>query len=247
VTGSEHLEHLDRARGGPFRYRVDGEVFTAPDPADLPYETILGCLHLHTLPGLAPMSLWQRHTLISRWKAHYDLPDAQQAQRLAFVVNRYRDDLEYDLRVHARLDLGETWRARRWRSLLAAIDRLPGHSYYSEALTKDPEHAKMLAEQMAASSSGDAPSDRSPLMRTWTPEVAILTDVLDAVRRLEWATFAVLAGPKAGKPPKPSPRPNSELSKAAKQAEFERRDAAHQKLADRILMRRRKKSAAEGD
>jgi hypothetical protein len=236
------LDELEAARGGTFRYRVGGVVYTAPDPVRLSLPVLFQMLQVPVpVPDDLAMPLWQREALTQRWRAHYDLPEVGQAQRLMYVVNRYRDDLDYDLRTHAGVDLGEWWRARRWRTLLATIDRLPQFSYYAEAVSLDPEHARMIAESLAArrDQNPDEESETGPPLRTWTPEVRLLTDIFDAVRSLQHTTVAINAPRgKAGDGPKPSPRPKSLLAGETKRAEFARRRAAHQSLADRVLGRK---------
>jgi hypothetical protein len=240
MSSAKELDALDAARGGPFSYRSGGHVYTTVDPADLSFDAVLMILSIGTLLAVPNMPLWKRYALTQRWAAHYDIPTIDQANRLAYVVNRYRADLEYDLRVHANVDLGEAWRSRRWRTLLATIDRLPSHSYYSEAVSQDPEHARMLAEAMAAAPESDEPASAAPPLRTWTPEVRLLTDILDAVRRVEWATIAVGSpSGKAPKPPQPAPRPKSLLSSATKRAEHDKRLAAHKTLVQRLLPHKR--------
>lgn len=241
MSTAKELDALDAARGGPFSYRSGGQIYDAPDPADLSFEAVLTILAIGTLLAVPNMALWKRYALMERWVAHYDLPTLDQANRLAYVVNRYRDDLEYDLRVHAQVDLGQAWRSRRWRTLLATIDRLPSHSYYTEAVSQDPEHARMLAEAMAALPEDDAPASASaPPLRTWTPEVRVLTDILDAVKRVEWATIAVGSpSGKAPKPPEPAERPKSLIASATKMAEYNRRKATHDALTKRLLPHKR--------
>lgn len=228
------LDQLEASRGGQFRYRHDGIVHTAPNPADLLIGEVL--LILQSCLPAPNMPLYKRLALTERWRAHYDLPEATSAQRLVYVINRYRDDLEYDLRVHARVELAELWHARRWRTLLATIDRLPQHSLYSEAVSQDPEHAKMLAKAMAERSGEEGSSDNSPPLRTWTPEVRLLTDIFDAIRNLQHTVVAVqVPKGKAGNPPEASPRPKSILAEETRRAEYDRRLGVHKSLVKRLL------------
>jgi hypothetical protein len=229
------LDQLEAARGGPFHYCHNGIVHTAPDPREMLVGHVLMVLQ-SCLPDTPPMPLYKLSALSERWAAHYDLPDGAQAQRLAYVVNRYRDDLEYDLRVHAHMDLGEQWRARRWRTLLATIDRLPQHTLYSEAVSQDPEHAKLLAKALAERDGEDGPSDKNPPLRTWTPEVRLLTDIFDAIRQLQHTIVAVqVPKGKAGNPPEPSPRPKTILAEETRKAEYQRRLGVHKSLVARLL------------
>jgi hypothetical protein len=240
MSQAPELDALDAARGGPFWYRWQGEVILAPDPATMSFELVMSCIAWDTFPGIPNMPLFKHIALARRWMAHYDLPPLSAAQRLAYVVQRYTDDVAYDLRVHAHVDLGEAWRSRRWRTLLATIDRLPSNTYFAEAVSKDEEHARMIAEHMAAAgetqgSSGPA----APPLRIWSPELRMLTQIFDAVRRVEWATIAAQAGKKAGPPPEASPTPTSLVARESKRAELHRRLEAHKALTARLLPHKR--------
>ena len=243
MTIAENLHRLDASRShdGPMTFRLDGEVLDLPDPATMPFEVVLTILHNGIIsPDHVGLTLGQVEALSHRWMAHFDLPSYADAQRLAYVVDRYSDDLAYDLRVHAQMDLAGMWRTRRWRTLLATIDRLPGHSLYAEAVSMDQEHADMLAASMAerkAASDDSAPS--GPALRTWTPEMRALTDLIDATRRVEWAVIAAAAGKGAPKPPEPLPRPTSIMAVALKKAENARRLSVHKSLTQRLLPHKR--------
>jgi hypothetical protein len=240
MSDGDNLERLDAARGGEFWYRHDGITHLAPSPADLNFQAVLAALLEELVPGTPRMPFYKREELFRRWAAHYDLPPFSSAQRLAFLVDRHTDDLDHDLRVLARIDLGQLWRERRWRTLLAAIDRLPPHCYFAEAVGKDPEHAKALAEAMAAApGSGESTGPKPPPQRIWTPEVELLTRIYDGLERLRWTTIAVAAGKKAPKPPEPSLTPTSLVQAEAKRAEFRRRKRSHDALARRMLPHKR--------
>lgn len=225
----------ERARGGPFTIRKGGQAYTLVDATTIPFERLVVILRIGALGGLPAMTLAEREEVYRRWLAHYDLLDWQSANRLLYLVDRYYDDLETDLRIYSQVDLGEAWRSRRWRFLLAAIDRLPGNSYYAEAVSKDEEHAKLLAEMKV---NGDAPSGpASPPVRIWTPEYQLMTKMYDQMRSMEHTMFVLKVGAnKAGKPPAPSPTP---ISTVAKRAEHEMRKARHDALAKRLLPHKR--------
>lgn len=239
MSAAPNLDRLDAGGGGPFWFKHDGQLHAAVNPADLSYGAVIVALHRESVPGTPNMPVFKHDHLFRRWMAHYDLLPFAAAQRLAYVVEKYADDLEFDLRNHASIDLGEAWRSRRWRTLLGAIDRLPSHCYYAEAIGKDPEHARALAEAMAQTGEGKDSGPSAPPLRTWTPEVALLTDIYDAIRHLDWTTLAVQAGNKAPKPPEPRPRPSNLLGQATKKAEHRRRLEAHQRLTQRLLPHKR--------
>lgn len=233
------LEH----GGGDFALRVDGYLVDMPDPREMHYQQVLMGLyvgHVRWTPGDIPE--WKRAAVFERWCAAWDLPSFNDARRLAYAVDHYRADLAHDLRVTAGVDLGDLWRARKWRTLLDLIDRLPGHSHYASAMANDEEYAKMVAEAMAArKKAGEAPpEDKGPALTTWTPEMAMLTNLLDAVNGVRYAVVAVQAGKKAGDPPKPARRPQTALEKAMRRAEFSRRQTAHEALVARVLPHKKK-------
>lgn len=227
------IERVEAAKGGPFIYAHRGAEYTAPDPVDLTPAQIQGAALANMVPGTPNMPLFLARALFRRWSAHYDLPAVEQMQRLAYLIDRYRDILEYDLLEHLGVDPGALWRARRWRYLLNLIDRLPRHSYYYEAVANDEEHAKMLAKAMASREAGDG-GPKGPPIHTWTPEVSALTEVLDAVRNVAY-TVAAVNSTKRIEPPKPAQRPVTALDRLMKRERHEARQATHQKLVARLL------------
>lgn len=232
------IEQIEAARGGPFLYASRGEVYTAPSPVDLTPARLLNAMAANMVPGTPNMPLFRARALFRAWSAHHDLPSLQQAQRLAYLLNRYRDILEYDLLEHLGADPGALWRERRWRYLLNLIDRLPRHSYYYEAVANDEEHAEMLAKAMAQREQGDSTGPTGPPIHTWSPEVAALHDVLDAVRNVSY-TVAAVNSQKRIEPPKPAPRPVTALDRLMKRERHRERQAKHQSLVARLLPHKR--------
>lgn len=230
-----NADALDLAKGGPFRYRLDGEDLTGPDPADLHYQVVLLALNDEVMPGTPrDMAYWKVRALFERWQAHYDLPGFDQARRLAYVVDHYIDTLTYDLQSHLRVDMGDLWRSRRWGTLLAYIDRLPRWSLYYETVANDPEHADMVAKALAEGGERDDSAVSSgPPLSTWTPEVERIVELIDAVKALHYIIPASQGG--KGKPPPPLERPTTLLESARKRGEFSRRKAKHDALARRML------------
>lgn len=223
--------------------RHQGELLDLPDPRELNYQAVLAILQSGHVPVAAgDLPLWKDTLIFERWSAAYDLPDFTSAQRLAYLVDHYRSAIVYDLRVFASVDLGELWRARRWRTLLDLIDHLPGHGWYAASVSMDPEHARMMAESMAArrdAGEADAAEDSGPPLVHWTPEYAKLTDILDAIRHLDHTTAAVQVGKAAGPPPEPSPRPITPIQRELKAAEYRRRKQNHETLVARLLPHKR--------
>lgn len=230
------LEH----GGGYFHVHIDGETLDMPDPREKHYQWVLMVLRAEHVPDEYELTMpgWKADVVFERWCAAWDLPAFDDARRLAYLVDNYRASLSSDLLTFSNLDLGELWRARRWQTLLDVIDRLPSHSWYSATVAKDEEHARMIAESIAARGPGAAAEDSGPSLTSWTPEVAVLTDVLDAINQVRYAVVAVQAGKKAGDPPKSSPRPITALARAFKKAENDRRKSAHESLVARVLPRK---------
>lgn len=241
----ENLDILEAATGGPFVLRHKGMLYPLLGPAQMHYQRVLACLqegHHPFLPGNMPE--WKRALAFQRWSAHYGLPDFGSAQRLAYLVDRYRSELTYDLRQFG-VDLGDLWRSRQWRTLLDLIDHLPSHSWYSAAVAEDEEHAELLRKAMAERGGDERSSKpKGPPLTTWTPEVATMTEVLDAVRFLTYVTAAA-GGSQSAKPPPPAPRPHSLLADAMKRSEFDRRQEKHNALAARLLPHKRPKGPEE--
>lgn len=229
-----NLEVIEAASGGPFVVLLDGRLYELPDPADMAFMDVLRCLQNQHLPAMPPMREWQRAKTFSEWAAHYDLPDFVSAQRLAYLLDRYRSAIVYDLQSFAGADIGALWRSRRWRTALDLIDHLPGHSWYSEAVSGDEEHAAMIAESLAAREAEGEQVRKGPPITSWTPEVAAITELTDAVRHLTYVTAAV-QGDKTSKPPEPLPRPQTPLEAAMKRASWSARKAKHDSIVARML------------
>lgn len=232
----DFLEH----GGGHFHLRWHGELTAFKSPREMHYQNVLAALYLGHAPGTpGDLKEWQRRLVFERWCAAWDLPDFQSARRLAYLVDHYRPAISHDLSVYTHFDLGELWRSRRWTLILDIVDRLPAHSQYAAAVSMDEDHAKMMAESLAARKASGDEQDHGPALTTWTPEVAMLANVLDAVRNVSHAVVAVQAGKKAPPAPDPVPRPRTPLEKAMARAEFARKKAAHESLAARVLPHKR--------
>jgi hypothetical protein len=229
----DFLEH----GGGSAALMLNGDLIALPDPTTKHYQWVLMALALEYVPGTpGDIPHWKHEQVFDRWRAAWDLPTFNEGRRLAYLVDHYRAALNNDLRVHAGVDLGALWRARRWVTLLDLVDRLPSHSHYSATVANDEEHAKLIAKAIAErKAAGEQPEDNGPALTTWTPEVAVMTQVLDAVNQVRYAVVATQVGKKAGDPPKPARRPVTALEKAARTAELRRRKAAHDSLVARVL------------
>lgn len=233
----DFLEHGGAADGSPPVIRHLGYDLPMDNPRERHFQWVLLALAVRYVPSI-PHDLpdWKRELAFEHWRAGWNLPRFEDARRLAYIVDRHRGALTHDLLVVAGLDLGEEWRARRWARLLDIIDRLPAHSHYSAAVAADEEHARLLAEAMAArKAEGDDEKDAGPAITTWSPEVAVLTRVVDELKSVRYAVLASQLGKKAGDPPRPEPRPVTAIQAAIKRAEHARRKAAHESLVARVL------------
>jgi hypothetical protein len=228
------IDRIEAARGGPLRFLLDGERYRIADPKGVGYQLILAVLHDPRYLTDLRMPEWKRTALAQAWAAHYDLPEFNHAKRLCYLVDRYADPLISDLRRHAGIDMLELWRDRRWRTLLAIIDRLPPQSAYAVSVSEDPEHSEMLANALAERAENEDGETKGPSAATWTPEVDVLTALRDDVRILTY-TVRASNGDKKAQPPKPLPRPFTPLERAQKKAEFSRRKSKHDSLVARML------------
>lgn len=219
--------------GSPFAIRVGTELLQLPDPAGMHFQAVLMHLAAKIAPGTPDCADWKRQLIFDRWCAAYDLPIFQDAQRLAYLVDHYRSAIVYDLKTYVHEDLGELWRRRRWRTLLDILDHLPSHSWYSATVNMDPEHAKMLAESIAARAASGEDENKGPHLTTWTPEMSMLAKVIDAIKGVSW-TVAAVNGQKPAEP-KPEPRPRTPIELEMKRAEYARKKANHESLVARLL------------
>jgi hypothetical protein len=230
-----NIAALEAAHGGRFRFRHAGEGYTIPGPESLKIYQILAILEQEHIPGIPNMPEWKRALVFQRWMAHYDLPDLRSLQRLVTLVERYRPQLEFDLQTVVGVDLTTAWRERRFRFLLNMIDHLPSATWYYEAVMSDPDHidAIVKAEREAPQDEGDG-KPKAPPFHTWSPELAAITDVLDAVRDVAHTVAQVQSEKKIKQPPR-APRPVSPLEEARREAAAARRLAKHRALAKRLL------------
>ena len=104
------------------------------------------------------------------------------------------------------------------------IDRLPAWSAFSEARLSDPEFAEQV-ERLATETKGPPPP---PPLSEFTPQVAMLADIMDRLGDVVIATIAS----QGGKPPKipPAPRPKTAVDRLRAQRERE----AHESLVAEV-------------
>jgi len=134
--------------------------------------------------------------------AHHggDLP------RLVWLLDRYGDHIEADLRARG-IDVLDLWRGRLSpRALLNQIDHLPRDSSYQDALAQDDE----VAERIIAIPGDGKPA--TPRLTEFSPVVEVLAVLVDRMGELIRLTSQAHGG-KPG-PMKPHPRPVTAADRA---------------------------------
>jgi hypothetical protein len=112
------------------------------------------------------------------------------------------------------------------------IDHLPRNTYYWQAVSTDEEHAEMLIRARQ----GQGAVDASPPLSTWSPEVGVLADLVDAVNALRHAFVAVNSKPGANPKFEPYARPRSVMEKV----QAKDRARRHTELVGRVLPHKRR-------
>lgn len=140
---------------------------------------------------------------------------------LATELDRYGEGIEYDLQqlgvnlYDFVLDSGR-W---PWSKFARLLRQLPIGGGYNTARITNVALAQELAdeEDRLAAAGETPPSDNRPPARGWTPELEELTQIKDALMRVEHGMYAT--SPKHKKitapPPKPSKRPKLAKERAA--------------------------------
>lgn len=116
------------------------------------------------------------------------------------------------------------WQRRDLRYLLNLIDHLPRDSFFSEAVAQDEDHARMLLAHPSSRGS----TAYAPPLSTWSPEVELLTSILDAVQ-----TAGIMSANVQGAKlpaPKPAPRPRTAVERLRTRAALEQ----HESLVARL-------------
>jgi len=227
------LDQLDAEKTGPFAVLVDGERRVVPAASALPWKSVVACAtspHYFALLAWPPdvrLKAWQIEAAQKAWRIHNGLPDPAQIRRLTYMIERYHDGIEYDLRTKAGVHLGELWRSRRWRELLVYMDHLPTDSHKNRLMVNDEEY-------MSAVLSQESQGDNRPSMAEWSQTNAMLAKLIDAVNRNTAVTHAVSQGTKGKLDFPPEPRPGNAVDKIKYRKEKE----AHEVMTSMLLPRR---------
>jgi hypothetical protein len=230
------LDALDGETGGLMRVRHGKHVVTLQPATDLSWQGAMAAAVdaydfgrrvwpiAHRLPYRA---LKQVQTA---WRRHNGLPDTPAScRRLAYMMSKYGDGVEFDLRNHLGLSAGELWRGRRWREMLAYIDMLPTNSHMNRLLVSDEEYMEIVVLQREKN-----PTPSRPSMAEFSMTNSLLMQLIDAVN-LNTAINKAIANPKGPKPRiDPVPRPYTAEEKVSRQIQ----KARHEELVSMLLPKR---------
>jgi len=219
------LDQLDAEKLGPFTVLVNGEPRVVPAAADLHWKSVVAAgtsphwFAVLAWPADVPLKAWQIEAAQHAWCQHNGLPAPEQIRRLTFMIEKYHDGIEYDLRDKLGVRLGELWRERRWRELLNYIDLLPSNTHKNRLMANDEEYMTAVMEQAQE-------GDGRPSMADWSPEVAAIVKLTDAVNRVAMVTHAVSPNTKGKMDLRPEPRPST----AADKIRYRKEKKAHEEL-----------------
>lgn len=229
------LDQFDAELAGPMRVK-DGDAIVVIQPAtEFHWRAVAAACHdLDAFVGLiwppeTPVRHWKRwkvDVIHRAWIRHNGLVAMPDLQRLVYMMERYTDGIEYDLRNHLGLSAGEMWRQRRWRELINYIDLLPTDTHKNRLLTQDEEHM----EAIIASQKGDL-GDTKPSMAQWGQLESMVAVLIDAVNRNTEVTHAVAPGKKRPLRIAPYPRPAT----AAEKVEMQIQKKKHEEMVALLL------------
>lgn len=229
------LDQFDAEVAGPMWVKDGDAVVAIPPATEFHWRAVASACH--SLDGFValiwppetPVRHWKRwkvDTIHRAWIRHNGLLAMPHLQRLIYMMERYADGIEYDLRNHLGLDAGAMWRDRRWRELMAYIDMLPTDSHKNRLLTNDEEHM----EAILASQKGDR-GDTKPSMANWGQLESMVAVLIDAVNRNTEVTHAVAQGKKKPLRIPPYPRPAT----AAEKVEHAIQKKKHEEMVALLL------------
>lgn len=217
------LDVVERERGGPLSVRERGRVVELPSARDLPWRTVaMAATDAHAFvafvwPAGESITAWKIDLAQRRWCEHNGLPDRALVGWLTSMLDRHYEAIEYDLRVR-NVSAGDLFRDRRWRELAVYIQGLPGDSKFSEALMNDEEYL-----ESTLSREKDDGRPRGPKLSEWSLTNALLTKLIEEVRRNTAMTQAAAGG-------KPQPiqaelRPQTMADSVRRRLEKQRHDS----------------------
>ena len=237
---------LDREQPGePFTARVGGTVLRFRPAADVPahlllryaadWRMFLGYLVVNTEDlGAADFAWWKAEHLLRLYRRHHGLCETpDQDARLFHMLDQkeYAEAIEADLHEVYRVDLGELWRARRWRKLLGLVDRLRRHTHFSEVVSQDEDLARMLLDAEEAEKRQNAATS-SRRMAEFTVEAELLSVVADRLAEILQVQVAQKGG--RSRAIKPQPRPKTAVAELRYRREMKHVDFTLDRVFGRV-------------
>lgn len=248
MSDLEALTLLDLERSERFSLAGDAHVDLVP-AADLQWQMVAECcendaVFIRHVAGSRRMPRREIGDLRRSWVTHQGLLDGDDLRRLVWMVGTFARPLAVDLRRLYGLSLGDLWRERRWRELLTLIDYLPRATWSQMAIANHPEHAERMAKAIAQrkleSFDAEGEEESGPPLIDYTPEVAMLANVVDAVSSVRHAIIQVNSEKgKTPKAPPPMPRPRTLVDRLVEKQERMIRWDKHESLAARLLPNRK--------
>lgn len=238
------LASLDFEGGGRFALPGAEGLVAA---VDLPYDVVAQAANddrafVVVVAGGRRMPMREIAPLRRYWVVQQGLVAGDDLARLLWILGHFRNEVEVDLLQRVGVRLGDLWQRREWRLLLNLIDHLPRTTWTQQAMANHPEYAEKVAEAIAKRRSADV-SDEAPSypLLDWSPEVAGLAAVVDAVNALRSTLIAVNLE-RGKQPPKiePFPRPRPLVDTMVDKKERALRWARHEDLTRRLLPAREK-------
>jgi hypothetical protein len=226
------VDALEAEAGGQFIYRWGGQDYTLVAPAELSWHQLVRVirdpiLFVVELAHAHRLTIWQIERLRDDWMTHHGLGAPSSVERLAYMIEHYRDAIEYDLDTlpGPHPPFGELWRTRQVRRLLNLIDHLPPNCHTNAAVASNDDHVRLMIEAGLKPAKGVSQVYYGSIEQR-------LDDIVDALGALRDVTIAVNSGKGKRNPPtKPRPRPTSAFSRVRHQT----RMAQHESLMARLF------------
>lgn len=138
------------------------------------------------------------------------------------LINRYGNELEYDLHAYLGLNLSDWFIGRdahAWGKLNRLAMQLPAHGRFKAAILDDDEYARSVGLPEVS----DDESKRGPTYVDYDPQIARLTDIADLLISLRSTLIAVNSEKKV-KEPKYMTRPESAFDRLKRRHAREKRE-----------------------
>lgn len=220
------------------RVAVGTAVVTLPAATDLPWRVVAAACrdkidfyyHVWAPTGAPLPGVNQTERVRRAWVEHNGLVDGQELHRLLYMMERYTDGIEYDLRHHLSVSMGDLFRDRQWRVLMNYIDMLPSNTHKNRLLTEDEEHMEAILSSKQAQS-----GEYKPSMSDWGQLENMMATLIDAVNRNTETVHATAPGKKKPLRIPNYPRPATAAEKV--KAKIQKRQ--HEELVGLLLPAKR--------